>query len=196
MKTSPGRQDGIAALRQRLFFASELLRLATRELAGDALNRQGVAMACRQSAVLQLHAALTGLLDDIAGRLRIDRSPATMTIASLAQALAERGMASPELNRVAQLAEHGWLHDCIDEALRCLSATPGGQRDDDADDHDHGHGHEHVPRPQAGGARIAVVVVPADSVDLLSDADFARIRGWIAGWKALLDEFLVTLDEF
>lgn len=142
MKTSPGRQDGIAALRQRLFFASELLKLATRELAGDAPNRHGLAMACRQSAVLQLHAALTGFLDDVAERLRVPRSPETLTISALDAALQAKGMASPELNRVAQLAESGWLAECVAECRLALSATPGGQRDAD-DDHDHAHEHAH-----------------------------------------------------
>ncbi|MFZ5722734.1 MAG: hypothetical protein ACOY33_03640 [Pseudomonadota bacterium] len=192
MKTSAARQDGIAALRQRLFFANELLKLAARELTGDALNRQAIAMACRQSAVLQLHAVLTGLLDDIAGRLRIERSPATLDIATLAGALAARGMASPELNRVATLAENGWLRACMAEAGLCLSSTPGGQRDED----DHDHNHDHEPAPAASGGRIAMKAVAPEHVEPLADADFARIRSWIAGWKELLDEFLVTLDEF
>lgn len=191
MRTSASSQDGIAALRQRLFFANELLKLAVRELEGDALNRQAVAMACRQSAVLQLHAVLTGLLDDIAGRLRVERDPAALTIDALDAALRAKGMASPELNRVALLAESGWLHACIDEARRCLSATPGGQRDA-VDDHGHDH---HDPAPIPAG-RIAVTVVAAAQPELLDAADIARIRSWISGWKALLDEFLVTLEEF
>jgi len=189
MKTSPGRQDGIAALRQRLFFASELLKLATRELAGDAPNRHGLAMACRQSAVLQLHAALTGFLDDVAERLRVPRSPETLTISALDAALQAKGMASPELNRVAQLAESGWLAECVAECRLALSATPGGQREAD-DDHDHDH-----DAPAAGG-RIAIRAVTVEEIEPLTDADFARIRRWIAGWKSLLDEFLVTLDEY
>lgn len=195
MKTSPGTQDGIAALRQRLFFANELLKLAARELAGDALNRQGVAMACRQSAVLQLHAVLTGLLDDVAGRLRIERAPDSLTIAALVQALDARGMASPELNRVALLAESGWLRDCLGEIRLALSATPGGQRAaDDDHDHSHEHDHPHDHKPAVGGQRIAFVATA--EILPLSDADLARIRQWIAGWKSLLDEFLVTLEEF
>lgn len=195
MKTGSSRQDGIAALRQRLFFANELLKLASRELAGDALNRQAVAMACRQSAVLQLHAALTGLLDDIAGRLRIERTPDALTIESLTAALRAKGMASPELQRIALLAENGWLRDCIAEARHCLSSTPGGQREADDDHHDH---HAHEERAAANGriAFVAVHATPAAAIELLTDADFARIRSWISGWKALLDEFLVTLDEF
>lgn len=192
MKTTPGSQDGIAALRQRLFFASELLKLASRELAGNAINRQALAMACRQSAVLQLHAVLTGLLDDIAVRLRLDRAPESLTINALARALAAKGMASPELNRVAQLAESGWLRECLAETRLALSSTPGGQRDaDDGHDHNHDHG-----EPAERGGRIAVKVVAAEQAEPLGDADLARIRGWIAAWKALLDEFLVTLDEF
>ena len=195
MKTSPGTRDGIAALRQRLFFAGELLKLATRELAGDALNRQGVAMACRQSAILQLHAVLTGLLDDVAGRLRIERAPDSLTIAALAQALAAQGMASPELNRVALLAESGWLRDCLGEVRLALSATPGGQRAvDDDHDHSHDHDHPHDHKPAVGGQRIAFVATA--EILPLSDADLARIRQWIAGWNSLLDEFVVTLEEF
>lgn len=193
MKTSPGRQDGIAALRQRLFFASELLKLAAREMAGDAPNRHGLAMACRQSAVLQLHAALTGFLDDVAERLRVPRSPETLTIVALDAALQAKGMASPELNRVAQLAESGWLAECLAESRLALSATPGGQREAD-DDHDHDHAHDHGA-PSAGG-RIAIRAVTAEEIEPLTDADFARIRRWISGWKSLLDEFLVTLDEY
>lgn len=189
MKTAPGSQDGIAALRQRLFFASELLKLAQRELAGDAPNRHGLAMACRQSAILQLHAALTGFLDDVADRLRIARSPETLTIAALDAALRAKGMVSPELNRVAQLAESGWLVDCLAEIRLCLSATPGGARV--ADDE---HAHEHDA--SAAGSRIAIKAVAIEHIEPLDDADLARIRRWIAGWKALLDEFLVTLDEF
>lgn len=189
MKTAPGSQDGIAALRQRLFFASELLKLAQRELAGDAPNRHGLAMACRQSAILQLHAALTGFLDDVADRLRIARSPETLTIAALDAALRAKGMVSPELNRVAQLAESGWLVDCLAEIRLCLSATPGGARV--ADDE---HAHEHDA--PAAGSRIAIKAVAIEHIEPLDDADLARIRRWIAGWKALLDEFLVTLDEF
>lgn len=191
MKTSPGRQDGIAALRQRLFFASELLKLAQREMAGEAPNRHGLAMACRQSAVLQLHAALTGFLDDVAERLRVPRSPETLTITALDAALQAKGMASPELNRVAQLAESGWLAECLAESRLALSATPGGQREAD-DDHDHAHDHD---APAAGG-RIAIRAVSVEEIEPLTDADFARIRRWIAGWKSLLDEFLVTLDEY
>lgn len=191
MKTSPGRQDGIAALRQRLFFASELLKLAQRELAGDAPNRHGLAMACRQSAVLQLHAALTGFLDDVAERLRVPRSPETLTIVALDAALQAKGMASPELNRVAQLAENGWLAECLAESRLAMSAMPGGQREAD-DDHDHAHDHD---APAAGG-RIAIRAVTVEEIEPLTDADFARIRRWIAGWKSLLDEFLVTLDEY
>ena len=177
-------------MRQRLFFASELLKLAARELVGDAINRQALAMACRQSAVLQLHAVLTGLLDDIAVRLRLDRAPESLTIGALARALAAKGMASPELNRVALLAESGWLRDCLAEARLALSSTLGGQRE--AED-DHHHDHE---EPVARDGRIVVKAVMVEPGELLDEADFARIRGWIAGWKALLDEFLVTLDEF
>lgn len=189
MKTAPGNQDGIAALRQRLFFASELLKLAARELAGDALNRQGVAMACRQSAVLQLHAVLSGFLDDVATRLRAERAPETLTIEVLAQALAAKGMASPELNRVAGLAESGWLRECLAEIRFALSAAPGGQRATEEHHHDHKHDQAAV-----GGQRIALFV--SEEIEPLSEADFARIRQWISGWKHLLDEFLVTLEEF
>lgn len=188
MKTVPGRQDGIAALRQRLFFASELVKLAERELAGEALNRHGLAMACRNGAVLQLHAVLTGLLDDVAVRLRLDRAPESLTVDAVVAALAARGMASPEVGRVAGLIEAGgWLRDCVDDIRRCLSAEPNGSRESaEQDDH---HGHDH-----GKGIRIAVVAVA--STYPLSEADFANIRRWIAGWKSLLDEFLVTLDEF
>lgn len=194
MKTSPGRQDGIAALRQRLFFANELLKLAERELAGDAPNRHGAAMACRNSAVLQLHAVLTGMLDDVAGRLRVPQLPESLAIADLDAALRAKGMASPELNRVVQLAGSGWLAGCIAEARLCLSATPVGVREAAGHDRDPDH-HRHEPVP--AGGRIDVRVVAADApVEVLSGEDFARIRRWIAGWQSLLDEFLVTLDEF
>lgn len=191
MKTSPGRQDGIAALRQRLFFASELLKLAERELAGDAINRQGVAMACRNGAVLQLYAVLTGMLDDIAVRLRLESSPDVLTIAAVDQALAARGMASPELARLAGLIESGaWLAACVATARRCLSSEPGGQRDViSADDHDHDHDHH-------SSATRRINLVTTTSIEPLTGEDFARIRQWIGGWNALLDEFLVTLDEF
>ena len=191
MKTSPGRQDGIAALRQRLFFASELLKLAERELAGDAINRQGVAMACRNGAVLQLYAVLTGMLDDIAVRLRLESSPDVLTIAAVDQALAARGMASPELARLAGLIESGaWLAACVETARRCLSSEPGGQRDViSADDHDHDHDHH-------SSATRRINLVTTTAIEPLTGEDFARIRQWIGGWNALLDEFLVTLDEF
>lgn len=189
MKISPGRQDGIAALRQRLFFASELLKLAERELAGEAINRQGVAMACRNGAVLQLYAVLTGMLDDIAVRLRLESSSDVLTIAAVDQALAARGMASPELARLAGLIDSGaWLAACVETARRCLSSEPGGQRDViSADDHDHDH-HSSATR------RINLVTTTA--IEPLTGEDFARIRQWIGGWNTLLDEFLVTLDEF
>ncbi len=191
MKTSPGRQDGIAALRQRLFFASELVKLAERELAGDAINRQGVAMACRNGAVLQLYAVLTGMLDDIAVRSRLEISPDVLTIAVVDQALAARGMASPELTRLAGLIEPGaWLAACVETARRCLSSEPGGQRDViGADDHDHDH-----DRPASAARRINLVTTT--SIEPLTGEDFACIRRWIGGWNTLLDEFLVTLDEF
>ncbi len=191
MKTSPGRQDGIAALRQRLFFASELLKLAERELAGDAINRQGVAMACRNGAVLQLYAVLTGMLDDIAVRLRLESSPDVLTIAAVDQALAARGMASPELARLAGLIESGaWLAACVETARRCLSSEPGGQRDViSADDHDHDHDHH-------SSATRRINLVTTTAIEPLTGEDFARIRQWIGGWNTLLDEFLVTLDEF
>lgn len=190
MKTVPGRQDGIAALRQRLFFAGELVKLAERELAGDALNRQGVAMACRNGAVLQLHSVLTGLLDDVAVRLRLERSPESLTLDAAVAALAARGMVSPELGRVRGLLESGgWLPEQVDDARRCLSSQPDGQRE--ADDDDHGHDHPH----DQGRIRM-IAVVPTTGIEPLSVDDFARIRRWIAGWRQLLDEFLVTLDEF
>ncbi len=191
MKISPGRQDGIAALRQRLFFASELLKLAERELAGDAINRQGVAMACRNGAVLQLYAVLTGMLDDIAVRLRLESSPDVLTIAAVDQALAARGMASPELARLAGLIESGaWLAACVETARRCLSSEPGGQRDViSADDHDHDHDHH-------SSATRRINLVTTTAIEPLTGEDFARIRQWIGGWNTLLDEFLVTLDEF
>jgi len=193
MKISPGRQDGIAALRQRLFFASELLKLAERELAGDAINRQGVAMACRNGAVLQLYAVLTGMLDDIAVRLRLESSPDVLTIAAVDQALAARGMASPELARLAGLIESGaWLAACVETARRCLSSEPGGQRDViSADDHDHDHDHDHH-----SSATRRINLVTTTAIEPLTGEDFARIRQWIGGWNTLLDEFLVTLDEF
>lgn len=191
MKISPGRQDGIAALRQRLFFASELLKLAERELAGDAINRQGVAMACRNGAVLQLYAVLTGMLDDIAVRLRLESSSDVLTIAAVDQALAARGMASPELARLAGLIESGaWLAACVETARRCLSSEPGGQRDViSADDHDHDHDHH-------SSATRRINLVTTTAIEPLTGEDFARIRQWIGGWNTLLDEFLVTLDEF
>lgn len=191
MKISPGRQDGIAALRQRLFFASELLKLAERELAGEAINRQGVAMACRNGAVLQLYAVLTGMLDDIAVRLRLESSPDVLTIAAVDQALAARGMASPELARLAGLIESGaWLAACVETARRCLSSEPGGQRDViSADDHDHDHDHH-------SSATRRINLVTTTAIEPLTGEDFARIRQWIGGWNTLLDEFLVTLDEF
>lgn len=193
MKTVPGRQDGIAALRQRLFFAGELLKLGERALAGPALNRQGLAMACRNGAVLQLHAVLTGLLDDVALRLRLDRSPESLTVERALAALADRGMASPELGRLAGLLEGGgWLVDCEEEIRRCLSSQPDGQREQPGygeGDHDHDHG-QHP-------ARIRMVaVLPREEIEPLSAEDFSRIRHWIAGWRGLLDEFLVTLDEY
>ncbi len=194
MKTVPGRQDGIAALRQRLFFAGELVKLAERELAGDALNRHGVAMACRNGAVLQLHSVLTGLLDDVAVRLRLERSPESLTLDTAVAALAARGMASPELGRVRGLLESGgWLQEQVDDARRCLSSQPDGQREagDDDDHHEHGHDHHH----DQGRIRM-IAVVPATAIEPLSADDFARIRRWIAGWRQLLDEFLVTLDEY
>lgn len=195
MKTVPGRQDGIAALRQRLFFASELVKLAERELGGDAINRQGLAMACRNGAVLQLHAVLTGMLDDIAIRLRQERQPEVMTVAGLASALAARGMASPELGRIAGLLDSGsWLQACCDDVRRCLSAQPEGERESAADQ-DHGHAHEHGHSHDTRKIRMMAVVAES-TIEPLTPADFARIRQWIAGWKSLLDEFLDTLEEF
>lgn len=193
MKASPARQDGIAALRQRLFFAGELVKLAEQALAGDAINRQGVAMACRSAAVLQLHAVLTGMLDDIVVRLRIDRSPEVPTIALVSAALAAKGMVSPELGRITGMLESGsWLAACVHEGQHCLSSAPVTARDGDAhagDERDHDHGQK------SGMIRMVEARADADS-EPLTAGDFARIRQWIAGWKSLLDEFLVTLDEF
>jgi hypothetical protein len=189
MKTVPGRQDGIAALRQRLFFASELVKLAEREAAGDAINSQGLAMACRNGAVLQLHAVLTGMLDDIAVRLRLDRNPGTQTAVDVAAALERKGMVSPEVSRILGLLDaSSWLHECHDDAQRCLSSQPEGQRESEPGQGDHDHDH--------GSASRLIAIVAASETEPLSGEDFARIRRWIAGWKALLDEFLVTLDEF
>lgn len=189
MSRKPVNTEGIAALRQRLFFATTLLRLAERELAGDAINRQAVAMACRNSAVLQLHGVLAGLLDDIAVRLRLEPDDEVPTLAGTRRALAARGLASPELGCIeGLLAAGGWLRACVDEAARCLSAAPGGRRDEGAPEHDHD-----APA-QAGIRRIGMV----EAVDLepLSAGDFARIREWIAQWQRLLEEFTGTLAEF
>lgn len=189
MRTSPGRQDGIAALRQRLFFANELVKLAERELAGDALNSKGVAMACRSAAVLQLHTVLTGMLDDIVVRLRVDRSPEVSTLAIVSALLAAKGMVSPELGRIAGLVESGsWLAECVHEGQLCLSSAPVNSRNGVKEvDRDH----------DQRSTRIHLVEISAaTTIEPLTAADFARIRQWIAGWKSLLDEFLVTLDEF
>jgi len=199
MSTAPGRQDGIAALRQRLFFAGELVRLAERELAGVAINRQGLAMACRNGAVLQLHAVMTGFLDDVATRMRLERAPESLTVPVLLQALSARGLGSPELGRVAGLLETGWLHDCVDDIRRCLSSTPDGSRESDIDQEENDEPEQQQNRVGVSGQRIAMVavaVVAGSSVELLTAADFARIRFWIAGWKSLLDEFLLTLEEY
>ena len=184
--------EGIAALRQRLFFATTLAGIAERELAGEALNRQAVAMACRNGAILQLHGVLTGLLDDIAVRLRLETRGEVRTLDDTRRALAARGLASPEFARVeALLAADSWLAACVAEAGRCLSSTPGGRREA-AEGHDHDHEHD-----QPGGALARRIgMVEAVTIEPLSAEDFARIRAWARQWQSLLDDFLGTLAEF
>lgn len=190
MREAPS-QDGVAALRQRLFFASAMLQLAERELAGDALNRLALARACRNSAVLQLHAVLTGFLDDIVVRLRLDPQSEVPTLRSTRQALSARGLTSPELGRLDMLLEPGgWLRHCEDEARRCLSSRAIGSRDGAAR-----HRHE---EEAAGGDMVPrrIRLAGVAGIEVLSADDFTRIRSWIGAWNELLDEFLVTLDEF
>lgn len=181
-----GSHDGLAALRQRLFFARTLLGLAERELAGDALNRQARAMACRHAAVLELHAVLTGLLDEIVLRLRLDPAGMVPALETTRALLDSRGLTSPELGRLEVLAEPGgWLHACLAEVRHCLSASAAGRREAPAGD---------AGAQDGGPVRISLV---ADGQDMpLSDPDLARLRGWIDAWQALLDEFLETFVEF
>lgn len=186
MRTTPRRQDGIAALRQRLFFARELLKMAEREAAGTNVLARGAAMALRQSAVLQLHAVYTGLLDDAAQRLRVDEARSFRSHEALERELAVRGLASPEVARVRELiAAGGWLADCAHEWERCLSCETADPREGD----DHHHDEEH-------GAGLAIRVTAAPEACVLDAADFARLRGWVQQWGRLLDEFVVTLEEF
>lgn len=183
-----GAHDGLAALRQRLFFASALLKMAERELAGEAINRQALAMACRNAAVLQLHGVFTGLLDEIVLRLRIDAGDEIPTIESTRRLLATRQLASPELSRVEGLLEPGgWLHACQAEVRRCLSPRAAGRRAED--------GAAAVTAAESAAPRRIGMVEQTDNAPL-SGEDLVRIRGWIDGWKSLLDEFLETFVEF